>query len=90
MGHTLLLEVPENVYELLTKTAEQVGRPCEALAVEWLIATINRLACDPLEEFIGAFSSSASNWADDHDQYIGKSIMETMHNAEHEGVCFNV
>ena len=86
MGHTLLLEVPENVYELLTKTAEQVGRPREALAAEWLVATINRLAYDPLEKFIGAFSSGVSNWADDHDQYIGKSIMETMHNAEREGV----
>lgn len=34
MGHTLLLEVPENVYDALTKTAEQVGRPRETLAVD--------------------------------------------------------
>lgn len=80
MEHTLLLKVPENVYEVLTKTAEQTGRPREALAVEWLLAAINRLVNDPLEEFIGAFSSSVPNWADDHDQHIGKSIMETMHN----------
>lgn len=84
MEHTLLLEVPENVYDVLTKTAEQVGRPREALAVEWLVATINRLVYDPLEEFIGAFSSSVPHWADDHDQYIGKSIMETMHSKEGE------
>ncbi len=85
MGHTLLLEVPESVYELLTKTAEQVGRSREALAAEWLVATVNRLAYDPLEEFIGAFSSDVSDWADDHDQYLGKSLMETMHNVEREG-----
>ena len=82
MEHTLLLEVPENVYDVLTRTAEQMGRPREALAVEWLVATINRLVYDPLEELIGAFSSDVPNWADDHDQYIGKSIVETMHRRE--------
>jgi hypothetical protein len=57
MKHTLLLEIPENVYDVLTRTAEQVGRPREALAVEWLVAALNRLVNDPLEDFIGAFSS---------------------------------
>ena len=86
MEHTLLLKVPENVYDMLTRTAEQVGRPREALAVEWLVATINHLVYDPLEEFIGAFSSSVPNWADDHDQHIGKSISETMCSKESEKV----
>ena len=84
MRHTLFLEVPENVYDVLTKTAEQVGRPRETLAVEWLVATINRLVYDPLEEFIGAFSSTVPNWADDHDHYMGRSILETMHSKEGE------
>lgn len=88
MGHTLLLEVPENVYELLTKTAEQVGRPREALTAKWLVATINRLAYDPLEKFIGAFSSGVSNWADDHDQYesTDTQTLEVMGLTDEEGV----
>jgi len=84
MEHTLLLEVPDNVYDVLTKTAEQEGRPREALAAEWLAATINRLIYDPLEEFIGAFSSGVPRWADEHDQHIGKSILETMHGKQGE------
>jgi hypothetical protein len=84
MEHTLLLKVPENVYDVLTTTAEQVGRPREVLAVEWLAITIDHLVHDPLEEFIGAFSSNVPNWADDHDYYLGRLIMETMRHTESE------
>ena len=67
MEHTLLLEVPENVYEALMETAERTGQPHEALAVQWLTIATYYLAHDPLEKFIGAFSSGGSDWADHHD-----------------------
>jgi len=82
MGCTLVLEVPEDVYEPLMKTAKQIGQPPEALAIQWLANAARNLAVDPLERFIGAFSSNVSDWADEHDKYIGKSIMETMRRVE--------
>jgi hypothetical protein len=30
---------------------------------------------DPFEQFIGAFSSTVLDWADRHDEYIGRSLM---------------
>ena len=58
MGHSLTLEVPETVYEMLRKTAERIGQPPEALAVQLLTTATQDLKDDPLEKFIGAFSSS--------------------------------
>jgi hypothetical protein len=72
MSHTLTLDIPDTVYEPLKKTAEQSGQAPEALAVQWLAAAIQHLVDDPLEKFIGAFSSQGSDWADHHDQYLGQ------------------
>lgn len=85
MSHILTLEVPEEVYKVLMKTAEQTGQPPEALAVQWLAAMAQHLVDDPLEQFIGAFSSHGSDWAEHHDTYLGRSITETMRSAEREG-----
>ena len=84
MSHTLLLEVPEDVYQTLAKTAEQIGQPPEALATQWVITATRHFANDPLEQFIGAFSSNSLDWADRHDEYLGQAVMETMHRAERE------
>ncbi len=70
MVHTLLLEVPEDVYRSLVETAEQTGQPPEELAIQWLAAANRYFADDPLEKFIGAFQSDVLDWADKHDLYI--------------------
>jgi hypothetical protein len=85
MGHKLLLEVPEDVYESLVKTAKQTGQLPEMLAVQWLAIASRSFADDPLEKFIGAFQSDISDWADQHDQYIGQAIAETVQNSESKG-----
>lgn len=33
---------------------------------------------DPVEPFIGAFRSDVPDWADQHDKYLGQSLMEEM------------
>jgi hypothetical protein len=73
MGHTLTLEVPEDVYESLLKTAEQTGQPPEALAVQWLTQATQQEARDPVEPFIGAFNSQGSDWVERHDEYLGRA-----------------
>jgi len=76
MGHTLTLDVPEDVYEPLAKTAKQRGSTPEELAVEWLMTAIHHALNDPVENFIGAFSSSVPDWADQHDAYLGQAVMD--------------
>lgn len=73
MERTLTLEMPEEVYESLRRRAEEVGQPPESLAIELLAAaTRPNGEEDPLEEFIGAFGGGGSEWADRHDEYIGR------------------
>ncbi len=84
MRHTLTLEVPEDVYEPLVETARQRGSTPEALAVEWLVAAIRHAINDPVEQFIGAFRSGIPDWADQHDKYLGRALMESMRNAGDE------
>lgn len=79
MGHTLLVEVPEDVYELLRKSAEHAGQSPEALAAQWLATATRSVANDPVEQIIGSITSHVPDWADNHDHYLGQSVMETMH-----------
>ncbi len=85
MGRTLVLEVPEDVYEPLAKAAKQTGETPEELAVEWLAAAARTVANDPLENFIGAFPSNIPDWADQHDKYIGQALMKQMRGQGDEG-----
>lgn len=72
MERTLTLEVPEEVYESLRRRAEEAGQPPESLAIELLVAATQPHGGDPLEEFIGAFSGGDFEWADRHDEYLGR------------------
>ena len=78
MGHTLTFEVPEKVYNSLKRSAAHIGQLPEVLAANLLAEATERLGDDPLEEFIGTLKSSIPDWADHHDQYIGKSVRDSM------------
>ena len=84
MGHTLTLELPEDVYQSLMETAKQTGQPPEAIAVQLLATATEHRVDDPVEQFIGALSSQGSDWADHHDAYLGKSVRDTMHREGNE------
>ena len=79
MGYMLTLEVPEDVYESLLKTAEQTGQRPETLAVQWLAQATKQEADDPIEQFIGAINSQGSDWAVHHDEYLGRAAIDTNH-----------
>ncbi len=85
MGHTLTLQVPNDVYEPLVETAKQRGSTPEELAVEWLVTAIHNAMNDPVERFIGVFGSNISDWADQHDKYLGQALMDSLHDAEDAG-----
>jgi hypothetical protein len=84
MTHKLLLEIPDDIYSSLVKTAEQTGQPPEELAVKWLANATRRPTDDPLEKFIGAFRSDIPDLADQHDKYIGESQLKALDGSEHE------
>lgn len=76
MGHPLLLNVPDDIYNLLSHTAEQTNQPLEELAVEWLVRGGRVIKPDPLDKWIGAFDGGMPDWADRHDEFIGQSLMD--------------
>lgn len=73
MSQSLTLKISEDVYTSLLEVAKQTGQMPEVLAAQWLSLVSRHLNDDPLEKFIGAFKSNTSDWADNHDKYIGQS-----------------
>ena len=78
MGHTLTVDLPEQVHECLRQQAEQTGQALETVAVQWLATATQVSVEDPLEQFIGAFNSHGTDWADHHDAYLGRAVRDTL------------
>lgn len=78
MEHTLVLEIPDEAYRPLVKTAKRIGQTPEKVAQDWLVIAIQTMLDDPLEEFIGAFKSNIPDWAEQHDKYLGQALMNEM------------
>lgn len=76
MSRTLTLEIPDEVYEPLAKSAEQTGKTPEEMAVLLMTESVKHLADDPVEKFIGAFDSRIPDWADRHDKYVGDELLK--------------
>ncbi len=81
-GHIIELELPEFVHESLTRKAIISGVSTEVLASRLLVAAAKDLNSDPLEKFIGAFDSEGSDWADQHDSYIGRAALSPANDEE--------
>ena len=75
MSHTFELKLPDSIHESLIKKAKSSGLSPEELITELIKAAVEDDNKDPLEDFIGAFNSGGSDWADEHDRYIGKSAI---------------
>jgi len=78
MTHSLLLEVPESIYQPIVEEAEAEGRKVEEIALERLAVKKPKQSADPLDEFVGAFRSDVPDWADNHDKYLGENLMREM------------
>lgn len=76
MSHTLVLDVPQEIYLPLLKSAKRDERTPEDLAVLWLKNTVQQMETedDPLEKFIGAWKSNYPNWSSQHDKLIGEEL----------------
>ncbi|HKP84762.1 MAG TPA: hypothetical protein VJZ26_01620 [Blastocatellia bacterium] len=78
MGRTLTLELSEEVYEPLAKSAEQVGKTPEQMVVQILTESIRQFEDDPIEKFIGAFDSGITDLGTRHHEYIGQSLADEL------------
>ena len=85
MGQTLILEIPDDVYKVLADIASQEGKTPEEMSAQWVATTVERIQNDPVERFIGAFSSDIPDWADRHDEYLGEALMKEMRGEKNQG-----
>ena len=60
MTHSLLLEVPESIYQPIVEEARAEGRKVEEIALERLAVKKPQPTADPLDEFVGAFRSGVT------------------------------
>lgn len=68
MTYSIVLEVPENVYQGIVKEAETKKRKVEEIALERLAKDETQEIKDPFEKFIGTFDSGGKDWANRHDE----------------------
>ncbi len=54
MTHSLVLEVPESIYQPIVEEAKAEGRKVEEIALERLAVKKPKQIDDPLDEFVGA------------------------------------
>ena len=78
MGHRLILEVPQEVYDPLAAAANRSGATPEELAVAWLTAVSLQAAQDPVEGFIGVVRGNVPDWAEQHDKYLGEALRDEL------------
>jgi len=76
MQHTLVIELGEDIYEPLAKTASQEGKTPEEVAASWLATAALNCSDDPIEKFIGSLKSGVPDWADRHDSYRGDDLSQ--------------
>jgi hypothetical protein len=86
MTQTLLIQLPEDAYQALTRIAGETGAAPEELAAQWVVNAAHTLTDDPLLEAIGSIQSIGgdvpADWADNHDKYIGEALAREMHPVE--------
>lgn len=76
MRHTIVIDLPEEVFEPLVKSADRTGKTPEETALRWLQDAARRSSEDPVERFIGSLSSTVPDWADRHDKYLGDALVQ--------------
>ena len=79
MERTLVLEVPEEVYQPLIKKAQQIGQTPEKVVLQWLTNALRSVSDDPLLQLAGAFESEITDLSEKHDEYIGRGLMRKLH-----------
>ncbi len=83
MGHTLHVKVPDAIYRSLSEQAQAAGQTPEEWVARWLATAAETRTADPLEPFIGVLESAVPDWADQHDEHLGRNVMQELNTAAH-------
>lgn len=78
MTHSLTLDLPEEIYQSLLKTALTNGKKVEEVAVAVLASVKKKKVADPFERFIGSVRSDITDLAENHDKYIGENLAQDL------------
>lgn len=71
MSHTLVLEIPNEAYEELVRSAQKQGQPPERIAADILAESL----ADPVMRLAGCLSMPFTDIGDRHDEYIGAGLL---------------
>lgn len=74
MPKVLTIELPDEVYGVLERLAEEEGKTVQELGAEWILATVERILNDPLEQIIGSLKIGVPNWSERHDEILGEYL----------------
>jgi len=78
MPKVLSIELPDEAYDALQKLSQEFGVPAEQLASSWLTKQIQHAVNDPLAKWIGAIETGIPDWAERHDEFIGKALIQEL------------
>jgi hypothetical protein len=80
MGRTITLEIPDETFETIETQAQVRGLKPEQVVIEWLSEATKRVkpGKDPLEALIGSLESTSTDIADNHDQYVGRTLEQEL------------
>lgn len=80
MAKTLTLEISDPIYQMLLKTAKQIGQTPEQVVLNWLENRVKQSVNDPLNDpllkLAGIFDSDLTDISQHHDKYIGKALRD--------------
>jgi hypothetical protein len=82
MTHSLTLDLPEEIYQPLLKTALTNGKKVEEVAVEVLASVKIKKVVDPFERLIGSVKSDITDLAENHDKYIGETLAQDLNGSK--------
>jgi hypothetical protein len=77
MAQTLTLDLPNTIYDTLTKTAKRAGLPVEEVATDWVERVAIQSVDDPLLQLAGALESDVEDVGTQHDKFLGAQVNET-------------
>lgn len=82
MDYSITLEISEEAYKPLRQAAQQKGQSLEVFAAKWLEVVAYTVQDDPIEEFIGGFSSDFPNWTEQTDALLGEVLLRKMNSSD--------
>lgn len=77
MNQTLHIQLSDQAFASLERTAKDTHQPLEVIAALWLEQAATQRD-DPLDALIGSFSSMSSDWSDHHDKHLGRSAVRQL------------